>query len=987
MTLSALLSFYARRSIRPYRLRTVSFEQCRRTLHLLDQSDAHGADSNPAYDFVRRHLGPNERQTKEMLNKLGLKTLDELIEKTVPSGIKYRGTMNIPEALSEHRALKEIEGIAMQNEVWRSYIGLGYNDCIIPPVIQRNLFENPGWYTQYTPYQAELSQGRLESLLNYQTAVSDITALPYANASLLDEGTAAGEAIAMCFRHTKRPRMFLSDQLHPHVIEVARTRAHGFRTEIEVLPVDKMDFSKKDVAGVIFQYPDTTGNISDPSNLIARAKEHGTVVICGSDLLALCLLKPPGEMNVDICYGNSQRLGVPLGFGGPHAAFFSCAEPFKRDLPGRLIGLTIDSHGAKAYRLALQTREQHIRQEKATSNICTAQALLANMVAMYCLYHGRQGLRNIAIKIHILTCDLAESVKAGGHSIKNEIFFDTLKVKPNMSVDEIKQRAKEKRINLRYYDNGSIGISLDETMNESDVTDLKWIFNVENTITSDTVIDPRDFGNLTRRSRFLNAEIFNKYRSETKLMRYMKHLENKDLSLVHSMIPLGSCTMKLNASAELIPCSWAHFNRIHPFSPSSQWKGYAKLINDLDQYLCEITGYDKISFQPNSGAQGEYAGLRVIRAYHEHRGEPQRQVVLIPISAHGTNFASATMAGLKIEKIQLDKTGAVDMKHLKQLAEKFKDTLACGIVTYPSTSGVFEETVRELCDIVHHYGGQIYLDGANMNAQVGLCRPGDYGSDVSHLNLHKTFCIPHGGGGPGMGPIGVKKHLVSFLPNHPLLDKDSEFNPKHSFGPVSSAPFGSASILPIPWMYIRMMGAAGLRRATETAILNANYIAKRLESSYKVLFRGTNGFAAHEFIIDVSRFKERANIEAVDIAKRLQDYGFHAPTVSWPVSGSLMIEPTESEDKDELDRFCDALIEIRKEISQIESGAYDKKNNPLKNAPHSQHVFLHEKWLLPYSLQKAVFPIDFVTPDNKFWPSCGRVNDVYGDKNLKCRVD
>ncbi|CAF4831471.1 unnamed protein product, partial [Rotaria socialis] len=846
-----------------------------------------------------------------------------------------------------------------QNEVWRSYIGLGYNNCIIPTVIQRNLFENPGWYTQYTPYQAELSQGRLESLLNYQTAISDITGLPVANASLLDEGTAAGEAIAMCFRHNKRPRMFISDQLHPHVIDVVRTRATGFRAEIEVLPIDKMDFSKKDVAGVIFQYPDTTGNIMDPSGLIARAKEHGTIVICGSDLMALCLLKPPGEMNVDICYGNSQRFGVPLGFGGPHAAFFACAEQFKRDMPGRLIGETIDSHGAKAYRLALQTREQHIRQEKATSNICTAQALLANMVAMYCLYHGRQGLRNIATKIHVLTCDLAESLKAGGNCLKNELFFDTLKIHPKMSIAEITQRATEKRINLRYYNNGN----------------------------NEAKTNPRDFGKLTRQSRFLNADIFNNHQSETKLMRYMKYLENKDLSLVHSMIPLGSCTMKLNAAAELTPCSWAHFNKIHPFAPATQWKGYAKLINDLDHFLCEITGYDKISFQPNSGAQGEYAGLRVIRAYHEHRGEPQRRVCLIPISAHGTNFASATMAGMKIEKIQLDKSGAVDMKHLKQLAEKHKDTLACGILTYPSTSGVFEETVKELCEVIHHNGGQIYLDGANMNAQVGLCRPGDYGSDVSHLNLHKTFCIPHGGGGPGMGPIGVKKHLAQFIPNHTLLDVDSEFNPKNSYGPVSSAPFGSASILPISWMYIRMMGAAGLRRATENAILNANYIAKRLESSYKVLFRGRNGFAAHEFIIDVGRFKELANVEAVDIAKRLQDYGFHAPTVSWPVSGSLMIEPTESEDKDELDRFCDALIEIRKEISQIENGVYDKKNNPLKNAPHSQHILLHEKWPLPYSLQKAVFPISFVSPNTKFWPSCGRVNDIYGDKNLKCRLD
>ncbi|CAF1047626.1 unnamed protein product [Adineta steineri] len=985
MSSSGLLSLCARRSIRPFQLPMVVFQSHKRTLH--DQSETQGADSNPAYDFVRRHIGPNERQTKEMLQTLGLQTMDELIDKTVPSTIRYRGTMNIPEALSEHRALKEAEEIALKNEVWRSYIGLGYNDCIIPTVIQRNLFENPGWYTQYTPYQAELSQGRLESLLNYQTAISDITGLPFANASLLDEGTAAGEAMAMCFRHNKRPRMFISDQLHPHVIEVIRTRASGFRVEIEILPIDKMDFSTKDVAGVIFQYPDTNGNICDPSGLIARAKENGTVVICGSDLLALCLLKPPGEMNVDICYGNSQRLGVPLGFGGPHAAFFACAEQFKRDMPGRVVGLTIDSHGAKAYRLALQTREQHIRQEKATSNICTAQALLANMVSMYCLYHGRQGLRNIATKIHTLTCDLAESLKSGGNSIKNEIFFDTLKIKPKMSLDEIKQRATEKRINLRYYDNGSIGISLDETMNESDVADIKYVFNVENKSSNENTTVSRDFGQLTRQSRFLNAEVFNKYRSETKLMRYMKHLENKDISLVHSMIPLGSCTMKLNAAAELTPVSWAHFNRIHPFAPSTQWKGYVRLLNDLNQFLCEITGYDKISFQPNSGAQGEYAGLRVIRAYHEHNGQPERKICLIPTSAHGTNFASAIMAGMKIEKVPVDKTGAVDMKHLAQLAAKHKDTLACGIVTYPSTNGVFEETIKEFCDIIHKNGGQIYLDGANMNAQVGLCRPGDYGSDVSHLNLHKTFCIPHGGGGPGMGPIGVKKHLAPFLPNHPLLDANADHNSKDSFGPVSSAPFGSASILPISWMYIRMMGASGLRRATETAILNANYIAKRLESSYKVLFRGHNGFAAHEFIIDVSHFKERTGIDAVDIAKRLQDYGFHAPTVSWPVAGSLMIEPTESEDKNELDRYCDALIEIRKEITQIENGEFDKKNNPLKNAPHSQHIFLHEKWVLPYSLQKAVFPIHFVSPNYKFWPSCGRVNDVYGDKNLKCRVD
>jgi len=978
MSSSALFSRCARRSVRLYRLPTISI----RTLHRETKSPA--TITNSPYDFVRRHIGPNERQTEEMLKVLGLQSLNELVDKTVPSDIQFRGKMNIPEALPEHLALKEAESIAKQNEIWRSFIGLGYNDCLIPTVIQRNLFENPGWYTQYTPYQAELSQGRLESLLNYQTAISDLTGLPFANASLLDEGTAAGEAMAMAFRLNKRSRFFVSDQLHPHVIEVIRTRASGFRMNIEVLPIDKMDFSKKDVAGVIFQYPDTTGNIVDPSQFIARAKDNGTVVICGSDLLALCLLKPPGEMNVDICYGNSQRLGVPLGFGGPHAAFFASADRFKRDMPGRMIGVTIDSHGSKAYRLALQTREQHIRQERATSNICTAQALLANMVAMYCLYHGRQGLRNIAINIHLMTTDLAESLKSAGYVIKNERYFDTLHIQPKSNLEQIKQRAKDKRINLRYYNDGHVGVSLDETVKPNDLADLKSIFQAQGkTIDSKNI----DFGSLTRESRFLNNEIFSKYQSETKLMRYMKHLENKDLSLVHSMIPLGSCTMKLNAAVELAPCSWEHFNKLHPFAPSSQWKGYARLLNDLNQYLCEITGYDKISFQPNSGAQGEYAGLRVIRAYHEHQGAPERKVCLIPISAHGTNFASAVMAGMKIEKIQLNKSGAVDMKNVNDLAKKYKETLACGIVTYPSTSGVFEETIREFCDVIHHHGGQVYLDGANMNAQVGLCRPGDYGSDVSHLNLHKTFCIPHGGGGPGMGPIGVKKHLSPFLPNHPTLGPNADHNSKDSFGPVSSAPFGSASILPISWMYIRMMGAQGLRRATETAILNANYIAKRLESSYKVLFRGAHGFAAHEFIIDVSRFKERANIEAVDIAKRLQDYGFHAPTVSWPVAGSLMIEPTESEDKDELDRFCDALIEIRQEITKIENGEYDKQNNPLKNAPHSQHVLVKDKWNLPYSLKTAVYPTKYVTPDYKFWPSCGRVNDVYGDKNLKCRWD
>lgn len=854
----------------------------------------------------------------------------------------------------------------------------------------RNIFENPGWTTQYTPYQPEIAQGRLESLLNYQTMVAELTGLEVANASLLDEGTAAAEALSLCFRQNKRRKMLLSHKLHPQTISVVETRLNSLGLTFEIVDVMEADFSNHDVTGVLFQYPDTEGNVLDFSQVAENAHANGTLVCCATDLLSLCLLRPPSEFGADIAIGTSQRFGVPLGYGGPHAGFFACHQSLVRLMPGRMIGVTRDAAGRDAYRLALQTREQHIRRDKATSNICTAQALLANMSAMFAVYHGPQGLKDIANKVHNLTLVLKHGLEMDGNKLTNEYFFDTLKIVPSIGVDEVRTRANEKKINLRYFDdNETVGVALDETTTVEDIDDLFYVFgSSQKSDVISTQPDKVRTGSILRSefkrtSSFLTHPVFNSHHSESRLVRYMKVLENKDISLVHSMIPLGSCTMKLNSTTEMMPCSFKHFTEIHPFVPVDQARGYQQLFDELEKDLCAITGYDKISFQPNSGAQGEYAGLRAIQCYHEAKGDKHRDVCLIPLSAHGTNPASAQMAGMRVEPVRVRSDGSIDMDDLKTKAEKFKNRLSCLMITYPSTNGVFEETVADVCDIIHKNGGQVYLDGANMNAQVGLCRPGDYGSDVSHLNLHKTFCIPHGGGGPGMGPIGVKSHLAPFLPGHPVVNPLGANST--SYGVVSAAPYGSSAILPISWAYIKMMGGKGLRKATQVAILNANYMSKRLEKHYPTLFKSPQSqLVAHEFIIDIRQFKKTANIEAVDIAKRLMDYGFHAPTMSFPVAGTLMIEPTESEDKQELDKFCDALVLIRKEIREIEDGTMDIRVNPLKMAPHSQEQVVSSSWERPYTREQAAFPADFVTPDSKIWPTVSRIDDIYGDKHLVC---
>ncbi|KAJ8306015.1 hypothetical protein KUTeg_016560 [Tegillarca granosa] len=887
--------------------------------------------------------------------------------------------------------MERLYKMAAKNHVWRSYIGLGYYNTYTPHTIQRNIFENPGWTTQYTPYQAELAQGRLESLLNYQTMICDMTGLKIANASLLDEATAAAEAMGLCYRHNKRRKFYIDNKCHPQSIGVVETRASALGIEIERIDWKEMDLSKRDVSGVLLQYPNTSGAVEDYTNLVENAHHNGTLVVCATDLLALTILRPPGEFDIDIAVGSSQRFGIPLGYGGPHAGFFAVKEQFMRLMPGRMVGVTRDASGGDAYRLALQTREQHIRRDKATSNICTAQALLANMAAMYAVYHGPKGLRHIGERVHNATLILAEGVKKAGHQLQTDLFFDTIRFIPQNGQAEIVQRADKKEINLCYQSDGQVGISLDETVEREDLADLLHVVGCTQTmeeIAEELGTQPVNSINNTafhRTSEYLTHKVFNRYHSETNIVRYMKQLENKDLSLVHSMIPLGSCTMKLNSTTEMMPCSWKEFANIHPFVPLEHAQGYKEMFEELERDLCEITGYDKISLQPNSGAQGEYAGLRAIMAYLHSKGETQRSVCLIPVSAHGTNPASAQMAGMKIQPINVDKNGAVDMKHLTAMAEKYSDTLACLMVTYPSTNGVFDNGIREICDLIHDKGGQVYLDGANMNAQVGICRPGDYGSDVSHLNLHKTFCIPHGGGGPGMGPIGVKQHLAPYLPTHPVIPPYGTTGPEaKSFGVVSAAPFGSSAILPISWGYIKMMGADGLRHASEVAILNANYMSKRLKGHYKTLYKNENGFVAHEFIIDCREFKKTANIEVMDIAKRLQDYGFHAPTTSWPVTGTLMAEPTESENKEELDRFCDAMIAIRKEIHDIETGKSDSRMNPLKMSPHSQAVIMSSNWDRPYSREVAAYPVAYVKPETKFWPSVSRIDDIYGDQNLVC---
>jgi glycine dehydrogenase len=931
-------------------------------------------------EFARRHIGPRADDTQKMLELLDCAALDDLIDQAVPAQIRLRRPLQLPEAQREHEVMAALKQLATQNQVFKSYIGMGYSDCHTPLVIQRNILENPGWYTQYTPYQAEIAQGRLEALLNFQTMVMELTGLDVANASLLDEATAAAEAMTMCHAlKDGRNIFFVSETTHPQTIDVVQTRAKALG--IQVVTGDYRSFGFNDsVFGALVQYPDTFGEIHDYSGFIDQAHASGALVTVAADLLSLTLLRPPGEFGADIAIGSAQRFGVPMGYGGPHAAYFATRDSFKRQMPGRLVGVSKDSRGRPALRLSLQTREQHIRREKATSNICTAQALLANIASMYACYHGPDGLAVIAKRIHLLTSMLAGKLQAMGVKVESRNYFDTLRVKVAAAA-EVSKQAEAQKINLRSIDAETIGISLDETTSESDVADLLKVFNSgrvpdssakDSSANQDSTFAPQ----FRRTSKFLTHPVFNQYHSETEMLRYLKRLEAKDLSLTTSMIPLGSCTMKLNASVEMYPVTWPEFNRMHPFAPLKQTRGYQALFQQLEDWLAEITGFAGISLQPNAGSQGEYAGLLVIRAYHANRGETHRRICLIPTSAHGTNPASAVMAGLQVVAVACEKNGNIDMADLHAKAESHKSDLAALMVTYPSTYGVFEETIKEICEIVHTNGGQVYMDGANLNAQVGLCRPGDMGADVCHLNLHKTFCIPHGGGGPGMGPIGVAEHLVEFLPGHPVVNLGGE----EPVGAVSAAPWGSASILPISWVYIAAMGGKGLVEATRIAILNANYIARKLENHFPVLYRGKTGRVAHECILDLRQFK---SVTVEDVAKRLMDFGFHAPTISWPVPGTMMVEPTESESKEELDRFCDALLHIHGEILAIENGQIDKLNNPLKNAPHTADMLAEDNWTRPYSRQQAAFP-DQRLRDHKFWPAVGRIDNVYGDRNLVC---
>lgn len=934
-------------------------------------------------EFVHRHIGPNEAETNQMLETIGASNLDQLISKTVPGTIRMQQPLAIPAAMSESDYLRHLKDVSLKNKVYRNYIGQGYFDTITPSVILRNVFENPGWYTQYTPYQAEISQGRLESLLNYQTMVADLTGLPIANASLLDEATAAAEAMTMFFNalnkdhdHVTRPKFFVDNNVYPQTVDVIYTRATPLHIEVVVGDYKTATFDES-YFGALIQYPDNVGAAADYRTFIDNVHAVGAFVGMATDLLALTLLTSPGEMGADAAFGSAQRFGVPLGFGGPHAAFFSVKDEFKRSIPGRIIGVSIDANGGRALRMALQTREQHIKREKATSNICTAQALLANMAAMYAVYHGPEGLKNIATRVALLTNTLAGKLKAKGLKLAADTFFDTIVVE---NVD-IKAAAEAAGINFRYFANGNVGISLDETVTLTDINDILHVFGAGNTdaveVSNGTTGIAAD---LQRTSPYLQNIVFNSHHSESLMMRYLKMLENKDLSLNTSMISLGSCTMKLNAATEMIPLSWAHWSKMHPFAPKNQVGGYLQMAGELSEYLSKITGFDSCSLQPNSGAQGEYAGLLVIREYQKSIGQDHRNIILIPISAHGTNPASAVMAGYKVVIVKALENGYIDVEDLKAKAATYSKDLAGIMITYPSTYGVYEESVKEICATIHEHGGQVYMDGANMNAQVGLTAPGLIGADVCHLNLHKTFAIPHGGGGPGMGPICVAKHLTPFLPGHVALNDGKPSNA------VSAAPFGSASILLISYAYIRMLGFNGVKAASEFAILNANYMKARLEKAYDILYTGVNGTCAHEFIVDLRPFKASGGIEAEDVAKRLMDYGFHAPTMSFPVPGTIMIEPTESEDKGELDRFCDALLAIRAEIAAVEQGAVDKQNNVLKNAPHTQAVITADEWTRPYSRQQAAFPLEYVKA-NKFWPSVSRINNTFGDRNLICTCE
>ncbi|MAM59732.1 MAG: glycine dehydrogenase (aminomethyl-transferring) [Salinicola sp.] len=939
-------------------------------------------------DFIQRHNGPNPLDVVEMLKALDMPSLETLIDRTIPKGIRLDGELDLDGPRGESEALDYLRGLARQNKVFKSYIGQGYYPTHLPAVIQRNVLENPGWYTAYTPYQPEIAQGRLEGLLNFQQMVMDLTGMAIANASLLDEATAAAEAMALCRRANKKQksqRFFVSDSVLPQTLDVLRTRAAYLGFELVVAPASQL--AQEDVFGALLQYPGVDGEVGDIENIVAEARSRQVMTCVAADLMSLVMLKEPGAMGVDIVLGNSQRFGVPMGYGGPHAAFFAASEGLKRSLPGRVIGVSKDSRGRPALRMAMQTREQHIRREKATSNICTAQALLANIAGFYATYHGAEGLQTIAGRIHRLTTLLALGLKQHGIALKHDSWFDTLTLS-GVDSHRIQGRALTREINLRYPTDGEVGVSLNETTTAADLAELFDVLIGEEHGLSVSELDhqavERSASGIPaayrRQSDFLQHPNFQRFRSETEMLRYLKRLENRDLSLAHAMIPLGSCTMKLNATSEMIPITWPEFANIHPFAPAAQATGYRQMITELSDFLIEITGYDSISMQPNSGAQGEYAGLVAIRRYQAAVSEGHRDICLIPSSAHGTNPASAAMAQMKVVVVECDRDGNIDMADLEAKATKHSANLSAIMLTYPSTHGVFEENIRDACRVVHDNGGQVYIDGANMNAQVGLCRPGDYGGDVSHLNLHKTFCIPHGGGGPGMGPIGVKAHLAPHLPNHVMTPQEGI---ETGSSAVSAAAFGSASILPISWAYIKMMGARGLREATELAILNANYIAKRLEAHYPVLYQGANGTVAHECILDVRPLKAASGISEEDIAKRLMDYGFHAPTMSFPVAGTLMVEPTESESRYEIDRFCDAMIAIREEIARVESGEWPKDANPLVLAPHTMADVTEENWNRPYSRERAAFPTDAVR-EAKYWPAVNRVDNVFGDRNLIC---
>ncbi len=938
---------------------------------------------NSQKDFIRRHIGPKKKDEQEMLVKLGYKSLSELINNTVPEKILSKDVLSIGEPNSEYEALRKLKVISKKNQIYSNFIGMGYYGTYTPNVIIRNILENPGWYTSYTPYQPEVAQGRLEMLLNFQQMIMDFTGMDIANASLLDEGTAAAEAMSLSHRLNKKDSkiVFVSNDCHPQTIDLVKTRAEPMGLKVIIGKDSEIDKISEDIVCGILQYPGTLGDIKDPSESISKIKKKNGKAVLACDLLALAKLKTPAELGADIAVGSSQRFGIPMGYGGPHAAFFATKDEFKRSMPGRIIGVSVDRHGNKAYRLALQTREQHIRRDKATSNICTAQALLAIVSAAYAIYHGPNGIRKISERVSQLANNFADKIKKSGYELYSNNFFDTVVIKTKDKTEKIFKNALDQKVNIRKINSEMLAVSFDEKKNVYRANQLLKIFNCAESIRDNpTESLPNLPKNLLRTSKYLEHTVFNSYHSETEMLRYLKRLEDKDIALNRSMIALGSCTMKLNAVAEMIPISWREFSEPHPFVPIEQMEGFRTLFTDLKNWLRSITGFSGVSLQPNAGAQGEYAGLMVIRKYHIERGEKNRNVCLIPSSAHGTNPASAQMVGMKVVVVNCDKEGNVDFEDLKKKSELHSENLGALMVTYPSTHGVFEEKISDICDLIHKHGGQVYMDGANLNALVGIAKPGNFGPDVCHINLHKTFCIPHGGGGPGMGPIACKKHLEIYLPKHPVVE---DCGPTTGIGPVSAAPWGSSSILSISWMYIKMMGSEGLKLATQVAILNANYIAHRLKNHFPILYKGSKGNVAHECIIDIRTIKSETGITEEDIAKRLIDFGFHAPTMSWPVPGTMMIEPTESESLKEIDRFCDTLIKIKSEIDKIKSGKFDKIDNPIKNAPHTDLELASNEWTHKYTREEAAYPSEFLK-SNKFWPPVARVDNVYGDKNLFC---